>query len=38
MTYANPAVFMGKPGTDEDTVLITTERRVRNTIDALLNG
>ena len=38
MTYANPAVFMGKPGTDEDTILITTERRVRNTIDALLNG
>jgi len=38
MTYANPAVFMGKPGTDEDTILITTERRVINTIDTLLNG
>ena len=27
---------MGAEGTDEDTIMLTTERRVRNTIDALM--
>ena len=36
MTYSNPSVYMGAEGTDEDTIMLTTERRVRNTIDALM--
>ncbi|MGP1493597.1 MAG: copper homeostasis protein CutC, partial [Prevotella fusca] len=33
MTYSNPSVYMGA---DEDTIMLTTERRVRKTIDALM--
>ena len=36
MTYSNPSVYMGTEGADEDTIMLTTERRVRNTIDALM--
>ena len=36
MTYSNPSVYMGAEGADEDTIMLTTERRVRNTIDALM--
>ena len=36
MTYSNPSVYMGAEGADEDTIMLTTECRVRNTIDALL--
>jgi len=36
MIYSNPSVYMGAEGADEDTIMLTTERRVRNTIDALM--
>ena len=36
MTYSNPSVYMGAEGADEDTIMLTTERRVRDTIDALM--
>ncbi|MBF1625165.1 MAG: copper homeostasis protein CutC, partial [Prevotella sp.] len=36
MTYSNPSVYMGAEGADEDTIMLTTEKRVRNTIDALM--
>ena len=36
MTFSNPSVYMGAEGADEDTIMLTTERRVRNTIDALM--
>ena len=36
MPYSNPSVYMGAEGADEDTIMLTTERRVRNTIDALM--
>ena len=36
MIYSNPSVYMGTEGADEDTIMLTTERRVRNTIDALM--
>ena len=36
MTYSNPSVYMGTEGADEDTIMLTTERRVRNTINALM--
>lgn len=35
MDYVNPSVYMGAEGADEDTVMLTTERSVRNTIEAL---
>jgi copper homeostasis protein len=37
MKYFNPDVFMGAKGADEDTIMLTTECRVRNTIHALLD-
>ena len=36
MTYSNPSVYMGAEGADEDTIMLTTERRVKNTIVALM--
>jgi cutC family protein len=36
MTYSNPSVYMGAEGADEDTIMLTTERRVRNTINAVI--
>ena len=36
MQYSNPDVFMGDPNADEDSLLYTTEERVRNTIAQLL--
>ena len=36
MTYSNPSVYMGAEGADEDTIMLTTERRVSNTIAALM--
>lgn len=35
MMFSNPDVFMGDPNADEDTLLYTTERRVRATIAQL---
>ena len=35
MEYSNPEVFMGDPNADEDTLLYTTEERVRATIAQL---
>ena len=35
MQYTNPAVYMGAKEADESAVLLTTERRVRDTIRAL---
>lgn len=35
MQYSNPDVFMGDPNADEDSLLYTTEERVRNTIAQL---
>ena len=35
MRFSNPEVFMGDPNTDEDTLLYTTEARVRATIAQL---
>lgn len=35
MQFSNPNVFMGDPNADEDTLLYTTERRVRATIAQL---
>lgn len=37
MTYSNPNVYMGDPQAEEDCRMVTTERRVRATIDCLLN-
>ena len=37
MIFANPDVYMGAKGADEDTILVTTEERVRNTIAQLLS-
>ena len=36
MQYSNPDVFMGDPNADEDSLMYTTEERVRNTIAQLL--
>ncbi len=36
MQYTNPDVFMGDPNADEDCLLYTTEKRVRETIAQLL--
>jgi len=38
MEYHNPSVYMGMAGQDEMTTEVTTERRVRNTIQALLHS
>ena len=38
MEYHNPSVYMGLAGQDEMTTEVTTERRVRNTIQALLHS
>lgn len=35
MKYQNPDVYMGTPGADEDSLMITTARRVKATISAL---
>ncbi|MBR5633967.1 MAG: copper homeostasis protein CutC [Prevotella sp.] len=37
MIFANPDVYMGAKGADEDTILVTSEERVRNTIAQLLS-
>ncbi|SES65684.1 copper homeostasis protein CutC [Prevotella sp. kh1p2] len=37
MLFRNPAVFMGSPDADEDTLLYTTPRRVRATISSLID-
>lgn len=36
MIHTNPSVYMGAKGADEDTVMLTTDRRVRNTVEALM--
>ena len=36
MIHTNPSVYMGAKGADEDTVMLTTDRRVRNTVGALM--
>ena len=36
MEYSNPEVFMGDLNADEDTLLYTTEERVRATIAQLI--
>lgn len=38
MNYCNPNVYMGTPGQDEQTLEITTERRVKATIAALIGN
>ena len=35
MTFSNPDVYMGVKGADEDTVLVTSEERVRRTVEML---
>ena len=37
MVFANPNVYMGAKDADEDTILVTSEERVRNTIAQLLS-
>ena len=37
MIFANPDVYMSAKGADEDTILVTSEERVRNTIAQLLS-
>lgn len=32
MTFSNPDVYMGARDADEDTILVTSPERVRNTI------
>lgn len=36
MLYTNPNVYMGNPGEDEDTLLITSAERIKDTINQLL--
>ena len=36
MLYSNPSIYMGSKGVDENIIMQTTERRVRNTIESLL--
>ena len=36
MIHTNPSVYMGAKGADEDIVMLTTDRRVRNTVEALM--
>lgn len=38
MRYHNPDVYMGTPGLDEDTLMLTTRRRVSQTIQALTDN
>ena len=36
MTYFNPSVYMGAKGAEEANLMLTTEQRVKNTINQLL--